>query len=129
MRQRRALLRFLDDARLRLDTNPAELELRKEVVGRKNWLFVGSDDGARWNTITVSLVASCQMHGIEPWAYLRDLLTLLPSWPRTRVLELAPKNWVATMAKAEVQQRLVDLRLIDRARPVDPIADIAAVDA
>ena len=129
VRQRRALLRFLDDARLRLDTNAAELELRKEVVGRKNWLFVGSDDGAQWNTITVSLIASCQMHGIEPWAYLRDLLTLLPSWPRTRVLELAPKNWIATLATVEVQQRLVELRLIDRARPVDPVGDIAAVDA
>lgn len=129
VRQRRALLRFLDDARLRLDTNPAELQLRKEVVGRKNWLFVGSDDGASWNTITVSLIASCQMHGIEPWAYLRDLLTLLPSWPRSRVLELSPKNWIATLANAEVQQRLVELRLIDRARPVDPLSDIAAIDA
>lgn len=79
VRQREPLQQFLIDGRLRLDTNPAELELRKEVVGRKNWLFVGSDDGARWNTITASLVASCQMHDIEPWSYLRDVLT---SWPR-----------------------------------------------
>lgn len=129
VRQRRALVRFLKDGRIRLDTNPAELELRREAVGRKNWLFVGSDDGAKWNTITVSLIASCQMHGIEPWAYLRDVLTLLPSWPRQRVLELAPKNWRATLATAEAQERLADLRLIDRATPVRPTDAIAAADA
>jgi transposase len=125
VRQREPLQQFLIDGRLRLDTNPAELELRKEVVGRKNWLFVGSDDGARWNTITVSLVASCQMHDIEPWGYLRDVLTLLPSWPQQRVLELAPKNWRATLARPDTQERLAELRLIDRARPVDPMAPIA----
>jgi len=128
VRQRRALLRFLDDGRIRLDTNPAELALRREVVGRKNWLFLGSDDAAKWNTITVSLIASCQMHGIEPWAYLRDVLTLLPSWPQHRVLELAPKNWRATLAAGEAQERLAELRLIDRATPVRPTDAIAAVD-
>jgi transposase len=128
VRQRRALLRFLDDGRIRLDTNPAELELRREVVGRKNWIFLGSDDGAKWNTIAVSLIASCQMHDIEPWTYLRDVLTLLPSWPQQRVLELAPKNWRATSATAAVQERLAELRLIDRAVPVHPGDAIAAVD-
>jgi hypothetical protein len=46
------------------------------------------------------------MHGIEPWAYLRDLFCLLPSWPAPRVLELAPANWPALLQDAEVQQRL-----------------------
>ncbi len=68
LRQRRPLTRFLDDGELRLDTNPAELALRRQVVGRKNWLFIGSDGAAHWNTTVVSLVASCQMHGVEPWA-------------------------------------------------------------
>lgn len=129
VRQRRALLRFLDDGRIRLDTNPAELALRREVVGRKNWLFVGSDEGARWNTTTVSLVASCQLHGIEPWAYLRDVLTLLPSWPQSRVLELSPKHWKTTFAAPETQERLAELRLLDRATLVEPTGAIAAVDA
>jgi transposase len=129
MRQRRALLRFLDDGRIRLDTNPAELALRREVVGRKNWLFVGSDDGARWNTIAVSLIASCQLHGIEPWAYLRDVLTLLPSWPQLRALELSPKYWRQTAARPEVQERLAELRLVDRAVPVRPTDALATADA
>lgn len=129
VRQREPLSRFLADGRLRLDTNPAELALRQEVVGRKNWLFVGSDDGAKWNTISVSLIASCQMHGIEPWSYLRDVLTLLPSWPKHRALELAPKHWADTLAKSETQELLAELRLIDRARPVEPIDAVLATDA
>jgi transposase len=75
-------------------------------VGRKNWLFVGSDDGARANTTFVSLLASCQMHGIEPLGYLRDLFCLLPSWPRSRVLELAPAYWKQTLEQEETQERL-----------------------
>lgn len=117
-RQREPLSRFLDDGRIRMDNNPAELALRREVVGRKNWLFCGSDDGARWNTIAVSLIASCQMHDIEPWAYLRDVLTLLPLWAKSRVLELAPANWIATTSRPETQKMLADLRLLDRAVPV-----------
>lgn len=68
--------------------------------------FVGSEDGALANTVFLSLIASCQMHGIEPWAYLRDLFYLLPDWPRSRVLELAPAYWKQTLEKGEAQRRL-----------------------
>lgn len=102
------LTRFLEDGRLRLDNNRSELELRREAVGRKNWLFVGNDDGAEWNAIAVSLIASCALHGIEPWAYLRDVLILLPDWPRDRVLELAPKFWKQTLEQSDAQKRLDD---------------------
>jgi hypothetical protein len=108
------LTRFLDDGLLRLDNNLAELELRREKLGAKNWLYCGSDDGAHWNAVVVSLVASCQLHGIEPWAYLRDVLTLLPSWPARRVLALAPKTWNETRQQPETQQLLASLRLLGR---------------
>jgi hypothetical protein len=75
-------------------------------VGRKNWLFVGTDDGGDINAVFVSLLASCQLHGIEPWGYLRDLLCLLPSWPCNRVLELAPAYWEKTLQQQDAQQRL-----------------------
>jgi hypothetical protein len=101
-----ALTRFLEDGRLRLDNNAAELQLRREAVGRKNWLFAGSDDGAEWNAIVVSLIASCELHGIEPWAYLRDVLILLPDWPRDRLLELSPKCWQQTLEQTDARQRL-----------------------
>lgn len=105
--QRVALSRFLDDGRLPLDNNISERHLRREVLGRRNWLFLGSDEGARVNTIFVSLLASCQLHGIEPWAYLRDLLCLLPAWPKSRILDLAPAFWKQTLQQPDTQQRLV----------------------
>ena len=104
--QRVALRRFLDDGRLPLTNNISELNLRRQVLGRRNWLFVGSDDGALVNTVFVSLLASARLHGIEPLAYLRDLLCLIPSWPRHRLLELAPAYWKQTLEQVETQQKL-----------------------
>jgi transposase len=122
--QRDALERFLDDGRLPIHNNGSERALRREAVGRKNWLFVGSDDAAEVNATFVSLLASCQLHGLEPWAYLRDLFCLLPSWPRRRVLELAPANWNETLKNEDAQQRLdtnvfrrAALGLLDDHRP------------
>ena len=104
--QRKALQRFLDDGRLPIHNNWSERELRREAIGRKNWLFVGSDDGGDVNATFVTLLASCQLHGIEPWAYLRDLLCLLPDWPRRHVLDLAPAHWNKTVQQKDAQQRL-----------------------
>jgi hypothetical protein len=126
LNQRTALERFLDDARLPAHNNWSENALRREVVGRKNWLFVGNDDAGEVNATFVSLLASCQMHGVEPWSYLRDLFCLLPSWPRSRVLELAPLHWCRTVAQSDVQQRL-DANVYRRASlapsPV-PVGDV-----
>jgi transposase len=104
--QRVALRRFLDDGRLPMHNNISELNLRREVIGRKNWLFVGSDDGGEVNATFVSLLASCSLHKIEPFAYMRDLLCLLPRWPSHRILELAPAYWRETLDKREAQQAL-----------------------
>lgn len=104
--QQNALRRFLDDGRLPVHNNISEMNLRREVIGRKNWLFVGSDEGAEVNAVFVSLLASASMHRLEPFAYMRDLLCLLPSWPRHRVLELAPAYWRQTFENSETQQAL-----------------------
>jgi transposase len=105
--QRAALERFLDDGRLPMHNNISEQALRRQVVGRNNWLFLGNDDtAATANTTFVSLLASCRLHGVEPWAYLRDLFCLLPGWPVSRVLELAPVNWRKTREQDDAQQRL-----------------------
>jgi transposase len=121
--QRAALERFLEDPRLPIHNNISELNLRRQAVGRKNWLFVGSEEGGRINTVFVSLLASCAMHRIEPWAYLRDLLCLLPSWSALKVLDLAPANWQATIERPDVQAKLSaniyrTATLIDAARAV-----------
>jgi len=124
LNQRVALQRFLDDGRLPIHNNGSERALRREAVGRKNWLFVGSDEAAEVNAAFVSLLASCQLHDLEPWAYLRDLFCLLPSWPARRVLELAPLNWKKTLEDKDTQQRLdanvfrrASLGLLDHHRP------------
>jgi transposase len=103
---RAALRRFLEDGRVPIHNNWSERELRREAVGRKNWLFVGSDEGGATNATFVSLIASCQLHEIEPLAYLRDLFCLLPEWKARDVLDLAPSRWKETSAREDVQQAL-----------------------
>lgn len=104
--QREGLSRFLTDGRLPLDNNISERQLRRQAVGRKNWIFLGSDDGGRVNAVFTSLLASCRMLGVEPWAYLRDLFCLLPSWPVHQLLDLAPVNWPETSRRPDVQHTL-----------------------
>lgn len=105
--QRAGLVRFLDDGRLPIHNNESELNLRRQAVGRKNWLFVGSDDGGRTNAIFTSLLASCRMLDIEPWSYLRDILCLLPGWSTHQLLDLAPINWPTTSKREDVRAKLV----------------------
>lgn len=106
LNQEDALRRFLEDGPLPLHNNFTELQLRREAVGRKNWLFVGFDDAATVNATFVSILASCQIHGVEPWSCLVDLLCLLPSWPMRRVLELSPAHIKQTLKQGEAQEKL-----------------------
>ena len=104
--QRVGLSQFLDDGRLPIHNNMSELALRREAVGRKNWLFVGSDEGGAVNATFTSLLASCRLCGVEPWAYLRDVFCLLPDWPEHELLELSPLRWATTGARDDVRARL-----------------------
>ena len=92
---------------------PAERELRREAVGRKNWLFVGSDDGGIVNATFTSLLASAQLCEVEPWSYLRDVFSLLPRWPEHALLDLAPLKWKKTAERNDVR-RLLDADPIRR---------------
>jgi transposase len=93
------LLRVLEDGRLPLDNTRSERSLRKIVVGRKNWMFYGSDTHAESAAAVFSIIASCRLHAIDPEQYLDEVLRVLPYWPKERYLELAPKNWKTTRAK------------------------------
>ncbi|MGO9065163.1 MAG: IS66 family transposase [Myxococcaceae bacterium] len=104
--QREALCRFLIDGRLPIHNNISENALRRQALGRKNWLFLGTDEGGDVNATLVTLLASCEMHRIEPLGYLRDLLCLLPSWSVQQVLDLAPASWSTTLERPEVQAQL-----------------------
>jgi hypothetical protein len=101
IRQKDALMRFLEDGRLRLDNNHSEGELRKIATGRKAWLFVGSDDHGTSAGHLFSLIASARLHRLDPEEYVRDLFRVLGQWPRDRYLELAPKYWAATRARLD----------------------------
>jgi transposase len=102
--QEKELLRVLDDPRLPLDNTRSERTLRKVVVGRKNWMFYGSDTHAESAAAVFAIIASCRLHSIDPQQYLDEILRLLPYWPNDRYLELAPKNWLATRAKLDADE-------------------------
>jgi len=118
-RQKEALMRFLEDGRLRLDNNHSERELRRIAVGRKAWLFVGSDDHATSAGHLFSLIASARLHRLDPEAYLRDLFRALGHWPRERYIELAPKYWLATRSALDPAQLAAEIGIltIPPARP------------
>ena len=101
LNQETELRRVLLDGRLPLDNTRSERTLRKIVVGRKNWLFYGSEVHAHGAAALFSLLASCRLHGIEPVSYLDEVLHILPFWPRDRFLELSPLCWSTTRARLD----------------------------
>ena len=125
LNQEQALRRFLADGRLPATNNISERQLRRQAVGRKNWLFIGSDDGAEVNTTFSTLIASCHMNDLEPEAYLREAMCLLPDWPKSRVLELAPCNWKQTREQPEAQQLIADNLWLTVLDAVDRSHDVA----
>ena len=101
LNQEAELRRVLDDGKLPLDNTRSERSLRRIVVGRKNWMFYGSDAHAESAAAIFSVIASCRLHSIDSQQYLDEVLRILPYWPRDRYLELAPNNWLATRAKLD----------------------------
>jgi transposase len=101
LNQQHELRRVLDDGKLPLDNTRSERALRKVVVGRKNWMFYGSDSHAESAAALFTVIASCRLHQLDPQQYLDEILRLLPDWPKERYLELAPKYWAATRAKLD----------------------------
>ena len=96
-----AFTRFLDDGRLCLSNNAAERELRAVAVGRKNWTFAGSDEGGRRAAAIYTLIATAKLNGIDPQAWLANVLARLPDHPAKRIAELLPWNWRPQTVTAE----------------------------
>lgn len=93
LRQWDTLVVFIDNGDIPAHNNLSELLLRQPVVGRKNWLFAGSEGGAQTAAVWFSLIGSCMVNAIDPWLYLNDVLPRLNDWPAQRVLELEPAAW------------------------------------
>lgn len=88
-----ALCVYLLDGDLAIDNNASENALRRIAIGRKNWMFLGSDNGGRTAAVLFSIIATCQRHDVEPFAYLRDVLTRIAGHPHNRLTQLLPNNW------------------------------------
>ena len=91
-----ALQRFVDDGRVAIDNNRAENQLRVVAVGRKNWLFAGSMAGAHRAALLYSLVQSCKLIDVSPFAYLKEVLRRIATHPHRQIAELTPKGWAHT---------------------------------
>lgn len=89
-----ALTRYLDDGRLPVDNNYVEQKIRPIALGRANWLFAGSLRAGKRAAAVMSLLQSARMNGHDPYTYLKDVLTRLPTHPNSQIEELLPHNWV-----------------------------------
>lgn len=92
MNQWQGLTRFLDHGNIEMDNNTAERALRSVAVGRKNFLFLGSDQGGERAATLYSLLGTAKLNGINPEAYLTRVLTVIADHPVNRVSELLPWN-------------------------------------
>ena len=88
-----ALTRYLDDGRLEISNNAAENKIRPAALGRKNWLFCGSDAGGIRAAAFYTLIGTARMNGIEPEAWLTDVIARIGAHPINRLAELLPWNW------------------------------------
>jgi transposase len=93
LNQWEALIRYVENPILEIDNNISERMLRMVVIGRKNYMFAGSKAGAWRAAIIYSLVASCKLNGIDPFAYFRDVLERVSTHPADKIDELLPNNW------------------------------------
>jgi len=92
---------YLTDGQVPIDNNGVEREIRRVAVGRKNWLFAGSDEGGRRAAILYSILGTCALVGADPYLYVRDVLDkIIHGWPNRRVRELLPDAWVAERERA-----------------------------
>ena len=88
-----ALTRYLEDGDLAIDNNRTERSLRGIAVGRNNWTFLGSDRGGRTMAILRSFVSSCELNGVDPFAWFRDVLARIPSHSIQQLDGLLPHRW------------------------------------
>ena len=111
LNQRKPLRRFLEDGRIPLDNNACERAIRPIAIGRRNWLFAGSLRGGRAAAVVYTLIECCRIAKIDPVSYLADVLVRVATHPASRVEELLPDRWTATVSTA-AQAELAEPALV-----------------
>ena len=98
-----SLLLYLDDGRLEIDNNLVENSIRPTALGKKNWLFFGCAEAGQRGAVIYTIIESCRRRGIDPFAYLRDVLTRLPSMTTAQVKDVTPAAWAKAQRDAAFQ--------------------------
>ena len=88
-----ALNRYTEHGALEIDNNGAERGIKPIVIGRKNWMFIGSEAAAKRTAVLLTLVNTCKAHQVNPFEYLRDVIERVNTHPAKRVEELTPRLW------------------------------------
>jgi hypothetical protein len=88
-----SIKRYVEVGEAEIDNNSCENTIRGVAVGRKNWLFCGSESGGKRAAILYSLIESCKRLDVEPYAYLRDVINRVSTHPMSRIRELTPRGW------------------------------------
>jgi transposase len=97
------LERFLEHGEVEIDNNLVENAIRPTAIGKKNWLFFGSPEAGQRSAVMYTLVENCRMHGIDPYAYLKEMLERLPTTTNQQAAQLTPLNWKKAR-QAQLQQ-------------------------
>ncbi len=87
------LVAFVGDGRVEIDNNLCENAIRPTAVGKKNWLFIGAEDAGWRSAVIYSIITSCRSRGIDPYAYIKDVLTRLPTMTNHQIVEITPEAW------------------------------------
>ncbi len=88
-----ALRRYAEHGAAAIDNNAIERAIRGIAITRKNFMFVGSEEGGRWAAVAYSLIESAKLNGIDPYHYIKDILTRVWTHPQSRIKELMPRLW------------------------------------
>jgi hypothetical protein len=98
-----SLLVFLEDGRMEIDNNLVENAIRPTAVGKKNWLFIGEAQAGDRSAILYTIIECCRRRGIDPFAYLRDVFTRLPSMTNWQVKDITPEAWAKSQQRTELR--------------------------
>lgn len=99
-----SLLLYLDDGRLEIDTNLVENTIRPTALGKKNWLFIGEANAGDRSAVIYTIIESCRRRGIDPFTYLRDVFTRLPSATNWQIKDLTPEAWAKAQRSDQLQR-------------------------